>query len=612
LFIGFFFFTLKKNPLMKKGLSSIMFLFIVTLKFSFAQCPGCVIDYSCIVSPAKPTLCPDTLPSGYAMQYYDEDVTFYMPAQFVDAGSGLNVTLNRIEVTGVVGMPFGLSFQSSSPNNNFYPSSNPPSTEHGCAKFCGTPLIPGNYTITVFVKAYVTVLGMNQTQDDFFDLPITILPSPSGNSSFIMSNAYGCEPVVTDFSVLNPSSGNPAFSYQWNFGNGQTSTSETPPTQTYTVPGAYPVQLITTIDTLGYFLSTVSVSNVQCDDGIWGSPDPFIRIFQGSTKIYESAYVDNTYSATFNFPTITLNNTTYKIEVWDYDSGLLGGDDFCGQVFFNGHTAGSYALNASGMIVSFIVDHPVIQFNETDTVHVLPLPVVSSLTAMPGDTACAGDSIMLQVVSNATMWQWYRDTLAMPGSISSHVFVHENGNYFVQLMNDVGCQVSSQILPVVFMNLPPMPTFWQSGNTLQTMMTGYSLQWFYDGNPIPGETSQTLQITQAGFYKLEAKNDFECASYSNDYYAQYTNIEDISLVGEFTVFPNPADDILNVRIENMEVDDFTIQIFDMSGRVLMTEYVNFAIGNMSFSLNIQALSQGIYFVEVTSMNGSARQRFVKR
>jgi hypothetical protein len=597
---------------MKKGIYIFLLLFLITLKFSYAQCPGCVIDYSCVVSPEKPTLCPDTLPPGYAMQYYDEDVTFYMPSQFVDAGSGLNVTLNRIEVTGVVGMPFGLSFESSSPTNNFYPSSNPPTTDHGCAKFCGTPLIPGNYTITVFVKAYVTVLGMSQTQDDFFDIPITILPSPSGNSSFVMSNAYGCEPVVTDFTVLNPSGGNSDFSYQWNFGNGQTSNSETPPTQTYSTPGAYPVQLITTIDTLGYFLSAVSVSNVQCDDGIWGSPDPYIKIFEGTTKIYESAYVDNTYSASFNFPTISLANATYKIEVWDYDSGLLGGDDFCGQVFFNGHTAGNYALNASGMIVSFIVDHPVIQFNETDTVHVLPLPVVSSLTTLPGDTACAGDSILLQVVSNATIWQWYRDTLAMPGFVTPQIFVSQNGNYFVQLMNDVGCQTNSQIIPLVFMNLPPMPTFWQSGNTLQTMMSGYSLQWYFDGNPIPGENAQTLLVTQSGFYKLEARNSFQCASYSNDYYAQYTSIEDGSFVKEFTVFPNPTDDILNVRIESMYVDDFTIQILDMSGRVLMSEYVKAASGVNSYSFQLQDLSHGMYLIEVTTLNGSSTQRFVKR
>jgi hypothetical protein len=135
LVIWFFIHYFEKNPLMKKGIYIFLLLFLITLKFSYAQCPGCVIDYSCVVSPEKPTLCPDTLPPGYAMQYFDEDVTFYMPSEFEDAGSGLNVTLNRIEVTGVVGMPFGLSFESSSPTNNFYPSSNPPTTEHGCANF---------------------------------------------------------------------------------------------------------------------------------------------------------------------------------------------------------------------------------------------------------------------------------------------------------------------------------------------------------------------------------------------------------------------------------------------------------------------------------------------
>jgi hypothetical protein len=595
---------------MKRIYFLIVFIFMLFPAQLFSQCPGCVVDMSCTVSPAKPVLCPDTMPPGMAMQYYDEDITFYMPAQFVDDGTGFNVTLNRIELLGIVGLPFGLNLQSSSSNDNFYPSSNPPSTERGCAKICGTPVIPGQYSITVFVRAYVTVLGLNQTQDDSFEIPITILPSASGNSSFSISNPYGCSPVVTSFQTLHPSNGNPGFQYSWNFGNGQTSNSETPPSQTYSVPGTYPVSLMTTIDTLGYLLSSVSVSNVQCDDGIWGAPDPFIKIFESNSLIYQSNYVDDTYSATFNFSAINLNNVTYKIEVWDYDSGLLGGDDFCGMVLFNGHIAGNYSLNASGMIVSFTVDHPVIEFNDTDTIEVLPSPQIIGINALPGLTACTGDSVQLLVQSNATSWQWFKDSAALVGHILPSMFAHQSGAYFVLASNDVGCSASSDTLNVSFLTYPPVPTFWQSGNTLETMMSGYSLQWYFEGDPIPGATSQILQITQSGLYMLEATNII-CASYSNEYYAQYTGIDDVAGFFNPVLFPNPAKEMLTFRFDSKTDLNIIMRISDMTGRVVSMESIVTSSGNQIIQTDISHLNSGMYLIEFMTEKGRLTQRFIR-
>jgi hypothetical protein len=576
-----------------------------------AQCPGCITNTTCTATPAKPTLCPDTLPEGYALQYYDEDITFYMPSQFVDQGTGFNVTLNRIEVTGVVGMPLGLNFQTSSSNDNFYPSSNPPSTEHGCAKICGTPILPGNYTIRVFVKAYFTALGVNQTQDDFFDIPVTIMPSASGNNSFTIQNPFGCQPLTTSFTSIHASNGNNSFSYLWDFGNGQTSTSETPPTQHYSQAGNYPVSLTTTIDTLGYYLSSVSVSNLQCDDGIWGAPDPYIKIFQGTTLIYQSNYVDDVYAATFQFPTIELLNNTYKIEVWDYDSFLTGGDDFCGQVFFNGHTAGAHSLNASGMNVSFTIDHPIIEFVDVDTISVFPLPMLSHFFVTPNDSACLGDSILLQTISDATIWQWFNDTMTLLGQIYPDLYAHGSGKYFVQLTNQHGCATFSDTVSLTFINTPPTPTFWQSGNTLETMLSGFDLQWYFEGAPMPGETNQTLSISQSGIYKLEAKNILGCSIFSNDYYATFTAIEKQALYETIHVYPNPAQNQLFINL-NMDIkNSASISILNAQGLIVYEKNVSPEESDGLITLNIHELANGFYFLKLHSTEFSHTIKFVK-
>lgn len=586
-----------------------IFLLII-LPFQFyAQCPGCSIDMSCAATPAKPTMCPDTLPPGTALEYYDQDVTFYMPAQFVDQGSGLNVTLNRIEVIAVVGMPQGLQFQSSSPNNNFYPSSNPPQSERGCAKFCGTPLIPGNYTITVFVKAYVTVMGINQTVDDNFQIPITILPAQSGNSSFIIANSIGCAPVTATFVPIHQSNGNPKFSYLWNFGNGNLSNQEFPPPQTYSNPGNYIVSLTTTIDTFGYYLNSITISTTNCNDGIWGKPDPYIKILKHSTNtlVYQSSYVDNTNNATFNFSTITLENIIYRLEIWDYDSGLLGGDDFCASFTFNGHTAGQHSYSGSNSTATFTIEHPILQFSDSDTVRVYPNPTINQIIIYPASSACTGDSILLTVISNGTQWQWYKDSIALPGITADWMIALTSGNYFVEVMNQYGCSKISNSVFIEFIPYPPIPTIWQTGNMLQTNLTGYALQWYLNNNPIPGAIYQTLTITESGYYMLEAKNSLDCSTFSNSYYAIYQSTEEF-VTTNLKIYPNPVTSLVTIDFGNYTPQYVRIKIFDLLGRLLYEIYEHQK--NIIY-LHIEHLPANVYSIQIATHSTLITKQIIK-
>jgi PKD repeat protein len=67
-------------------------------------------------------------------------------------------------------------------------------------------------------------------------LPNTLVPQ----TAFRLHYTQACGPVTVDFQ--NTSIG--SASYQWNFGDGTTSTASAPPTHTYAVPGIYSVQLV--------------------------------------------------------------------------------------------------------------------------------------------------------------------------------------------------------------------------------------------------------------------------------------------------------------------------------------------------------------------------------
>lgn len=89
---------------------------------------------------------------------------------------------------------------------------------------------PGTYTVTLLVESNICAVGMDTTRTI-----ITVHPSPTAG---ITANLQPCSNTVN---FTNTSTGNPT-SYNWNFGNGQNSTSASPPPVTYT-PGTYTVIL---------------------------------------------------------------------------------------------------------------------------------------------------------------------------------------------------------------------------------------------------------------------------------------------------------------------------------------------------------------------------------
>ena len=108
----------------------------------------CVIDYNYYPVGANYGLDPDTLPDGYVGQFYDEDMTFFLPLDTVDGG--VTVTFEDFHITSI-SLPLGLTWEcNNSANSCHY---DPTVTQYGCVKVSGTALIAGNYDVQVDLVA---------------------------------------------------------------------------------------------------------------------------------------------------------------------------------------------------------------------------------------------------------------------------------------------------------------------------------------------------------------------------------------------------------------------------------------------------------------------------
>ena len=579
-------------------------LFVITFIVSFiqvnAQCPGCVTNMNFIITPAAPGITPDTLPDGTAGQYYDSDVSFYLPAQFTS--SGTNVTLTKLEVLSVAGLPFGMSFQSSSSNNTFYPSQNPPTTEHGCAKICGTPAFAGQYSMVVFVRAYVNTIIGSQTSDNSFTIPIKISGGSAGNASFSVMNGSGCGSVTASFHTNLPSNGKPGFSYSWNFGNGTTSTSETPANVTYNTPGQHSVICHTVIDTVNFsYLNNVTVLGTSCTD-YSGAPDLYVIVKDLSDNtIYKSTTVNNTNPpVSFALPNVQFNhNQNYVLQIWDEDTGIEAPDDFCHSFQVPGNSLGNTYWSGSDGI-SFTASKVLFTYTDTATITVYPLPQKPVITAIPSSGVCVNDSILL-TSSIAPSYQWHNDTTLLMGATHQNLMVYTPGKYFVRVMDSIGCINQSDTAKISFFSNPPKPTFWRVGDTLKTMLTGFDLQWYLNGNPIAGDTTQKCLIAVAGTYKLIATSVHGCSKSSDAVYYQplsHTGIESTdSFLNYFTLYPNPNDGNFNVKFNISAPCNIILSIHNMLGQQLYYEELTNFSGIYNKELKVK-LNSSVYFFEV--------------
>ncbi len=587
----------------------LLIAFIVSFNYVSAQCPGCVTNMNFTITPAAPGITPDTLPDGTAGQYYDADVNFYLPAQFTS--SGTNVTLTKLEVLSVAGLPFGISFQSSSSNNTFFPSQNPPTTEHGCAKICGTPAFAGQYSMVVFVRAYVNTIIGSQTSDNSFTLPIKILPGSAGNASFSVLNGNGCGSVTASFHTNLPSNGKPGFSYAWNFGNGTTSLLETPANVTYNTPGQHEVICQTIIDTVNFsYLNNVTVLGTSCSD-YSGSPDLYVMVKDlNDNTIYKSATVSNTNPpVSFALPNVQYNhNQNYILQVWDEDTGIEAPDDFCHSFQVPGNSLGNTYWSGSDGI-SFTASKVLFTYTDTATITVYPLPQKPVITATPSSGVCVNDSILLSS-SMAPSYQWHNDTALLLGATLQDLMVYTPGKYFVRVMDSIGCINQSDTAKISFFNNPPKPSFWRVGDTLKTILSGFYLQWYLNGIPISGETDQTCLIDTAGTYKVIATTVHGCKKSSDSVYYQplpHTGIEYTDgFIDHFFLYPNPNDGNFNIKFGVLKSSDIILTLYSMLGQQMYTERLPNFSGNYNKALDVK-LSPSIYFLEL-KINGQVLVR----
>lgn len=136
-----------------------------------------------------------------------------------------------------------------------------------------------------------------------------------------------------------------------------------------------------------------------------------------------------------------------------------------------------------------------------------------------------------------------------------------------------------------------------------------------------GSYSTGLKVVNAG--STDPQTSFFLDLFDNTWYYQ-TSIPYVRLNFEPTiglnenstafnslVYPNPADNVLNIKMQSDAQTMAVISVLDNTGKEVMSAESNFT-GSESTSLNIEGLSSGIYSVRISSEAGVTTKKFVKK
>jgi hypothetical protein len=236
-------------------------------------------------------------------------------------------------------------------------------------------------------------------------------------------------------------------------------------------------------------------------------------------------------------------------------------------------------------------------------VHSRPSPVIAVTGPMP---FCAGDSVLLDAGAGFTRYLW------STGSTDRMIYARTAGEYSATVWNDEDCEGSDTIQVVVYPAVPK-PTLQRSGDSLLASAVGMVYAWYRDGMLIPGAGTQGIYVTQTGSYVVRVTDGNGCWAESAPFPVTVLDAAPVGVIPSFTLhaFPDPVEDVVNIRVNDAEGQMIRIVLTDALGRGETAYEGRIDQGAYTLSVPLTHFPHGPVFIRVW-VGGQVQTRKVLR
>ncbi len=247
--------------------------------------------------------------------------------------------------------------------------------------------------------------------------------------------------------------------------------------------------------------------------------------------------------------------------------------------------------------------------------------VIPVLTTSGPTTFCNGSFITFTaapVIAGFT-YQWYKDGALIGTAHNSTYSTAKSGTYKVRFTGPMGCVTESATISITVLS-SPAPTISNTSasndlciNTPVKLSTknkaGSTYQWYKGSSLLAGETTNKLNVSIVGNFKVKQTDVNGCFGYSAAFPVIYgckdfePDDDEIENPGEFKLFPNPTSGLTNIVIRADE--EFSaaavIEIKNMLGENVFSDDAEFINGEMIAQLNLNSeIAKGVYLITIRS------------
>jgi PKD repeat protein len=388
----------------------------------------------------------------------------------------------------------------------------------------------------------------------------------------------GTPTTITNTSALNALS---ISSWQWSFGDGQTSTAQNPGTHTYAIKGTYPA-------TLKAFAANGCADSITQNIIVAGYPekalstDKPITFCAGDSVILTADY-DSLY--------------TYQ---WQMDNNYITGatDSTLNVKLYSA----SYSARITNTLANCLTisDPKVITIKENPDV-----PAIVSDNYKSED--CLKDSpIKLRVdqVAADVTYKWMRNGVGVTEGSFIDGYL-DPGEYIVSADLN-GCRKQSKSFSVNNPGAPEKPSIIAKGPTvwyLSSSVPAYQYNWYFNGSKIVGANQEYyIAYQNYGVYQLSIGNAKGCFSRSDTIVIPVktglTGIEDVDPFTEMKIYPNPTPGIFTIEMNNNIFGDLVIDILNQHGGKSLNIKFKKSTGQFQTQIDLSGQPRGMYFVNL--------------
>ncbi len=464
---------------------------------------------------------------------------------FTTTASGLTVTVTATTPGSTSGTSYSWNWGDGSPASSGSPASH-------------TYTTAGSKTITLTATNGTCVYTNTQT--------FTATPGINCGNANASFTSGGTNPVTFNSTSTNISG--TTKKYSWYFGDGNTllNTTNGSPTHAYSVPGVYTVLLET------YWIDSIGGTSVKCYDSV-------ANVITVANTISGYIGLDSNSTGTF------IDSPHYKVWLIVFDSATnilsavdsttVWGTNYWSTPYqFNGHAAGTYRVKAQ------LLNGPTSGPSWAPTYHMNSLMWNTATTFYHNGGATAGKWINMQT-GTAT---------SGPGFVGGNVSAGANkgtGNNGIEglnifLLDANGTLVAHAVTDVngnySFSQLPPAT---------------YSV---YPEHM--GLSTTPINVSVVAGKPNVTGIDFERSLANKTITPKSLAVANVNASFITTIYPNPAKDKISVHIGNLNGDNATIIIADVTGKTVRSVNTNNAVTEIALS----DLQKGLYLITVSADN----------